>query len=96
MARAFIADPEFGKKVYEGRSEDITPLPALQQVSPHRQPRPWIDACPSTPPGAMSTRSSGCLTTPTGVKRVGIVGGGPAGYAAGHYAHRAGPQGGPV
>ena len=36
MARAFIADPQFGKKVYEGRPDDITPACAATSATARR------------------------------------------------------------
>lgn len=79
MARAFIADPEFGKKVYEGRSEDITPCLRCNKCHRTGSHDPWIDACSVNPTWSYEHKIKRLFDAPTGVKRVGIVGGGPAG-----------------
>ena len=79
MARAFIADPEFGKKVYEGRAEDITPCLRCNKCHRTGGSDPWIDSCSVNPTWSYEHKIKRLFDEPDGVKRVGIVGGGPAG-----------------
>ncbi len=64
MARAFIADPQFGKKVYEGRLT-TSPLPALQQVPPPGAHDPWIDACSVNPTWSYEHKIDRMFDAPT-------------------------------
>lgn len=64
MARAFIADPEFGQKVYEAGPRTSPPACAATSATVPAATTPGLTPAPSTPPGAMSTRSSGCSTPP--------------------------------
>ena len=79
MARAFIADPQFGKKVYEGRPDDITPCLRCNKCHRSGAHDPWIDACSVNPTWSYEHKIDRMFDAPGGVKRVGIVGGGPAG-----------------
>ena len=79
MARAFIADPQFGTKVYEGRAEDITPCLRCNKCHRSGGSDPWIDSCSVNPTWGYEHKIKRLFDDPTSVKRVGIVGGGPAG-----------------
>jgi 2,4-dienoyl-CoA reductase-like NADH-dependent reductase (Old Yellow Enzyme family)/thioredoxin reductase len=82
MARAFIADPEYGKKIYEGRIDDI--VPCLRCNKCHRTSRkdPWIDACSVNPVWSYEHKIGRLFDTPGERKKVCVVGGGPAGMKA--------------
>ena len=79
MARAFIADPEYGKKLYEGRTDDIVPCLRCNKCHRTGGRDPWIDACSVNPTWSYEHKIDRLFDAPDGVKKVGVIGGGPAG-----------------
>jgi thioredoxin reductase len=82
MADPFIADPEFVKKAYEGRAEDI--VPCIMCHDCHRISRtigPWITVCSVNPKFGLSTYA-GLVRAPSRSKKVAVIGGGPGGMKA--------------
>ena len=51
LARAFMADAEYGKKLYEGRGEDITPCLKCNKCHGVMlpEPAPWTSVCSVNP-----------------------------------------------
>ena len=88
MARAFICDPEYGKKAYENRGEDVVPCLRCNRchVAQNRNEN-WTAACSVNPRLGISHRL-GKLAEPSeapnfGIKKkVAVIGGGPAGMKA--------------
>ena len=82
-ARAFIADPEYGRKIQEGRGEDI--VPCLKCNKCHgtmlEKPDPWIAFCSVNPIHGLEHELHR-LVRPTTPKRVAVIGGGCAGMRA--------------
>jgi 2,4-dienoyl-CoA reductase-like NADH-dependent reductase (Old Yellow Enzyme family)/thioredoxin reductase len=74
MARAFICDPEYGKKIQEGRGEDIVPC--------IRCDRCHGAVCSVNPRVGLSHVMDDMYDAPDRVKRVAVIGGGPAGMKA--------------
>ena len=74
MARAFICDPEFHKKLIQGRGEDIVPC--------IRCDRCHGAVCSVNPRIGLSHVFDTLYDAPEGVKRVAVIGGGPAGMTA--------------
>ena len=83
LARPFIADPEYGRKILEERPEDIVPCLHCNKCHDHI-PGLWSSACRVNPVMGISHRLPAMTDTATGQrKRVAVIGGGPAGmYAA--------------
>lgn len=79
MARAFIADPEYGKKLYEGRADDIVPCLRCNKCHRTGGKDPWIDACSVNPVWSYEHKIERLFDAPGGVRRVAVIGGGPAG-----------------
>jgi thioredoxin reductase len=82
MATPFIADPEYVRKAYEGRAEDIAPCIMCHDC--HRISRtigPWITICSVNPKFGLSTYS-GLVRPPSKSKKVAVIGGGPGGMKA--------------
>jgi 2,4-dienoyl-CoA reductase-like NADH-dependent reductase (Old Yellow Enzyme family)/thioredoxin reductase len=79
MARAFIADPEYGKKIYEGRPDDIVPCLRCNKCHRTGNSDPWIDACAVNPVWSYEHKIDRLFDAPSGRRRVAVVGGGPAG-----------------
>ena len=83
MTTPFFADPEFIKKVSEGRLDDI--LPCIQCHSCHgisRTHGPWYDTCTVNPKWATPDYKLKNIPAPTAKKKVAVIGGGPAGMKA--------------
>lgn len=74
MARAFICDPEFNKKLVQGRGEDIVPC--------IRCDRCHGAVCSVNPRVGLSHVFDTLYDAPDGVKKVAVIGGGPAGMKA--------------
>ncbi len=93
-ARAFIADPEYGKKIKEDRACDITPCLKCNKCHGELLPEhtPWISVCSVNPLQSLGHKidrlkegvSSGKK------KKIAIIGGGCAGMRAALYAVSAG------
>ncbi|MBE6991275.1 MAG: FAD-dependent oxidoreductase [Ruminococcaceae bacterium] len=74
MARAFICDPEFNKKLMQGRGEDI--IPCIRCDRCHGA------VCSVNPRVGLSHVFDTLYDAPEGVKKVAVIGGGPAGMKA--------------
>jgi 2,4-dienoyl-CoA reductase-like NADH-dependent reductase (Old Yellow Enzyme family)/thioredoxin reductase len=78
-ARAFICDPEYGKKISAGRGEDVVPCIRCNKCHGEDMTRgPWYTVCSVNPKiGAfLAVRS---VEAPGASKKVAVIGGGPAG-----------------
>lgn len=81
MARAFIADPEYGKKAYEGRGEDVVPCVLCNKC--HGNIRaPQLDVCTVNPKLGFAHKINRMVDAPTAPRKVAVIGGGPAGMKA--------------
>ena len=92
MARAFFADAEYGKKLYEGRGDDITPCLWCNKCHGTilDDPDPWISVCSVNPKMGIEHKL-GRMVDPVGkLKKVAIIGGGPAGMRTAIYAAQRG------
>ena len=90
MARAFICDSEYGKKVAEGRREDI--IPCVRCNKCHHSPWTWGYGCTANPKIAVDWDDNITRTFPDAPvpKKVAVIGGGPAGMWAALTAARRG------
>ena len=80
-ARAFIADPQWGVKAYEGRNEDV--VPCLRCNKCHIPgPEQWNTVCSVNPEWGLEHKIERLVTPPTRLKKIAVVGGGPAGMEA--------------
>jgi 2,4-dienoyl-CoA reductase-like NADH-dependent reductase (Old Yellow Enzyme family)/thioredoxin reductase len=81
MSRAWNSDDEYGKKLYDGRGEDIKPCIMCNKCHGLSMNGPWITVCSVNPRlGLDSTVKT--LGAPTFSKKVAVIGGGPAGMEA--------------
>jgi NADPH-dependent 2,4-dienoyl-CoA reductase/sulfur reductase-like enzyme len=82
MARAFICDPEYGRKMAAGKGEEVVPCIKCNKChGEHMTDGPWYTVCSVNPmlgiPAAVkSIRPAGSP------KKVAVIGGGPAGLKA--------------
>jgi len=83
MATPFFADPEFVRKVKEGRAEDILPCLGCQDCHGiGMRSRPWYSTCAVNPTWGLPPYQLKSITPAKISKKVAVVGGGPAGMKA--------------
>ncbi len=82
MARGFIADPDFGIKLYEDRAEDIKPCIRCNKCLKISWTAPPVTRCSVNPLWGMEHRAARFIDAPQEVRKVAVVGGGPAGMEA--------------
>jgi len=81
MARAFIADPEYGRKAYEGRGDDVVPCILCNRC--HGITRtPLLDICSVNPKIGIAHKVDRMVSAPFVQRKVAVIGGGPAGMKA--------------
>lgn len=91
MARAFICDGEFGKKLKEGRGDDIVPCIRCNKChGTSMRHGPWVSVCSVNPVLGFQHKIDRMISAPERVKKVAVVGGGPAGMNAAIVAARRG------
>jgi thioredoxin reductase/2,4-dienoyl-CoA reductase-like NADH-dependent reductase (Old Yellow Enzyme family) len=81
MSRPWIADPEYGKKVYEGRGEEVVPCLMCDKCHGLSMEGPWYTVCSVNPKLGLESAIK-VIEAPTASKKVAIIGGGPAGMKA--------------
>jgi 2,4-dienoyl-CoA reductase-like NADH-dependent reductase (Old Yellow Enzyme family)/thioredoxin reductase len=74
MARAFICEPQYGQKAYEGRGEDVTPCILCNKCHG--------GGCSVNPEFVIGQRIERTIEAPSRSKKVAVIGGGPAGMRA--------------
>jgi 2,4-dienoyl-CoA reductase-like NADH-dependent reductase (Old Yellow Enzyme family)/thioredoxin reductase len=81
LARPILADFDYGKKLYEGRGEDIAPCVLCQKCHGQSFKKDWFSVCTANPKlgNDVATR---VIDAPKMSKKVAIIGGGPAGMRA--------------
>lgn len=88
-ARAYIADPQWGNKAYEGRNEDV--VPCLRCNKCHvAGPGNWNTVCSVNPEWGLEHKVERLVRAPERKKKLAIVGGGPAGMEVALLASRRG------
>ncbi len=81
MARAWIADPDYGIKAYEGRGEDVAPC--LRCADCHGLDNgPFYQSCSVNPKFGIAHKLNLMIDPPKGSLKVAVIGGGPAGMKA--------------
>lgn len=80
MARAFICDFEYVKKIEEGRKEDI--VPCIRCNSCHTRPNHPDAGCYVNPEMVLGLDHNFVVEPADRVKKVAVIGGGPAGMEA--------------
>lgn len=92
IARGFMADDEYGKKLYEGRGEDITPCLKCNKCHGVMlpEPDPWTSVCSVNPLMGLGHKIHRLVEQSAEPKKVAVIGGGPAGMRAAIYAAQRG------
>jgi 2,4-dienoyl-CoA reductase-like NADH-dependent reductase (Old Yellow Enzyme family)/thioredoxin reductase len=82
MARAFICDSEYAKKISEGRGEDVVPCIRCNKCHGEDMTAgPWYTVCSVNPKIGISLAVRS-IQEPGAPKNVAVIGGGPAGMKA--------------
>lgn len=92
MARAWISNPDYGRKLYEGRGEDIVPCMRCNGCHRSSYADPWTSVCSVNPTWGLEHKIERMIEPPTRKKKVAVVGGGPAGMEAALVATNRGHQ----
>ena len=82
MARAWITDPNYGQKAYEGRNEDVVPCIRCNKCERSSDADPWTSVCSVNPIWGLEHKIERMIGPPTVKKKVAVIGGGPAGMEA--------------
>jgi 2,4-dienoyl-CoA reductase-like NADH-dependent reductase (Old Yellow Enzyme family)/thioredoxin reductase len=82
MARSFICDPEYGRKAYEGRGEDVVPCIRCNKCHKSSFADPWVSVCSVNPTWGLEHRIEKMVEPPAKKMKIAVVGGGPAGMEA--------------
>ncbi len=82
MARSWICDPEYGKKAYEGRGEDVVPCIRCNKCHVPNDSDKFRSFCSVNPRVGLEDQLDKLVTPPECKKKIAVVGGGPAGMQA--------------
>ena len=79
MARSWINNPDYGKKVYEGRGEDIVPCIRCNKCHVPNGKDMWRSVCSVNPTLGFEDKLDRMVPPVGPAKNVAVIGGGPAG-----------------
>lgn len=82
MARAFICDPDYLEKIYQGRGDDVVPCIRCNRCHVVSMTGPWSSVCSVNPVIGTAHRVGRMVSPPREKLKVAVVGGGPAGMEA--------------
>ncbi len=82
MARTWICEPEYGRKLLENRAEDIAPCVRCNKCHVINHKVPYRSACTVNPAWGVGTYLTKLSDQAHSVKKIAVVGGGPAGMEA--------------
>ena len=91
MARSFIADPDYYRKVQEGRGEDIIPCLRCDKCHVAYMNGPWINVCSVNPLYGIEHRYER-LIEEVPKRKIAVIGGGPIGMRTALYAWEKGNE----
>jgi 2,4-dienoyl-CoA reductase-like NADH-dependent reductase (Old Yellow Enzyme family)/thioredoxin reductase len=82
MARSWISNPEYGRKVYDGKAEDIVPCLRCNICLMRSHSEPLASVCAVNPIWGLEHKIERMIEPLTDRKKVAVMGGGPAGMEA--------------
>jgi 2,4-dienoyl-CoA reductase-like NADH-dependent reductase (Old Yellow Enzyme family)/thioredoxin reductase len=84
LSRPWISNPDYGIKVYEGRSEDIVPCLRCNACHVSSYHKPWVSTCSVNPQWGFEHRIDSMTAPIDGhlKKKIAVIGSGPAGMEA--------------
>lgn len=90
MARAFISNPDYGRLVYEGKKQDLTPCIRCNKCLRAGPSEPWLTVCAVNPQRGMEHFMKDLEPLNDKKKKVAVIGGGSAGIQAAMTAQKQG------
>ncbi|MGI9951902.1 FAD-dependent oxidoreductase [Moorellaceae bacterium AZ2] len=81
-ARAWICDFDYGRKMAEGRGEDVVPCIRCNKCHVIAKDYPYLSACSVNPAFGIEHMLHRFVAPPRQAKKIAIIGGGPAGMEA--------------
>lgn len=81
-ARAFFVDPEYYKKILEGRAEDVVPCVRCNKCHVPSLDGGWNSICTVNPTMGIAHKLDKLVEPVARIKKVAVIGGGPAGMNA--------------
>jgi 2,4-dienoyl-CoA reductase-like NADH-dependent reductase (Old Yellow Enzyme family)/thioredoxin reductase len=85
MARSWISNPEWVKLMIENRLDDITPCLRCNKCHRSSEADPFIPVCSVNPTWGIEQKLPRIVKQPERVKKLAVVGGGPAGMRTAMY-----------
>jgi NADPH-dependent 2,4-dienoyl-CoA reductase/sulfur reductase-like enzyme len=82
MARAYICDSDYGRKIYDGRGEDVVPCIRCNDCHGLGMNGPWHSWCSVNPEIGIAHRMQRMIEQAGVTRKVAVIGGGPAGMKA--------------
>lgn len=82
MARTYICDFDYLRKIEQDRAGDITPCIRCNRCHGLHMNGPWLTVCSVNPRMGIEHRLDRLVTPPERSKKVAVIGGGPAGMQA--------------
>lgn len=82
MARSWISNPRYGDCVYEGTPEELVPCIKCNKCHFTGPRDPWLSACSVNPVWGIEWKADRMVSPVQRIKKVAVVGGGPAGMQA--------------
>ena len=85
MARSWISNPDWVKLAYEGREDDIVPCLRCNKCHRTSEADPLLPGCSVNPLYGFDQKDHRIVKAPERVKKLAVVGGGPAGMRTAMY-----------
>ena len=85
MARSWISNPDWVKLAYEGREDDIIPCLRCNKCHRTSEADPFLPGCSVNPLYGFDQKDHRIIKKPERVKKLAVVGGGPAGMRTAMY-----------
>jgi NADPH-dependent 2,4-dienoyl-CoA reductase/sulfur reductase-like enzyme len=82
MARGWITNPNYGNLLYNGKGDDVVPCMRCNLCAWPILGNPLVSVCSVNPTWGLEHKIESIIQPPTDRKKIGIVGGGPAGMKA--------------
>ena len=82
MARSFICDYNYYQKILDGNTDDIVPCIRCNKCHVTSLTGPWRSVCSVNPMQGLQNRKSVLVEPASCVRKVAVIGGGPAGMMA--------------
>jgi len=90
MARSWVSNPDYGRKAYEGRGDDVVPCIRCERCHTSSYADPIASVCSVNPTWGFEHKIARMIDPPGAKQKVAVVGGGPGGMETALVATRRG------